>query len=215
MPSTHLPTSACFSVAGAAKTPASSLLDVHPRDRARDHELLDLGGALKDVVDLGVAVPALDRELARVAVAAKDLDRALGDPHRHLSRLQLAHRALGVLEGDVVAAHPRRPPDQQAGGIDLELHPGERERDRLVLDDLASELLALLRVLERVLVGGAGDPEGLRADGGARGLERLHGRLRLAPLAFAHAREALVELLLPAENVAPGDAAVVEEHIRG
>ncbi len=62
------------------------LLDVHPRDRARDHELLDLGGALEDVVDLGVAVPALDGELARVAVAAEDLDRALGRPTRRPRR---------------------------------------------------------------------------------------------------------------------------------
>src|SRR5438270_3060849 len=168
------------------------LLDVHPRDRPRDDQLLDLGGALEDVVDLGVAVPALDRELARVAVAAENLDRALGNPHGHLSRLQLAHRALGVLERDVVASHPRSPPDEQAGGVDLELHPGERERDRLVLDDLASELLALLGVLERVLVGGSRDPKGLRADGGARGLEGHHGRLRLAALAFAHARDALI-----------------------
>ena len=29
------------------------LQDLHPRDRPRDHELLDLGGALEDVVDLG------------------------------------------------------------------------------------------------------------------------------------------------------------------
>src|SRR5947208_6406579 len=83
-----------------------ALFDVHPRDRARDHQLLDLGGALEDVVDLGVAVPALHRELARVAVAAENLDRTLGDPHCHLTRLQLAHRALGILEWNAVAAHP-------------------------------------------------------------------------------------------------------------
>ena len=29
----------------------TALLDVHPRDRTRDHQLLDLGGALEDVVD--------------------------------------------------------------------------------------------------------------------------------------------------------------------
>jgi hypothetical protein len=30
---------------------STKLLDVHPRDRTRDHHLLDLGGALEDVVD--------------------------------------------------------------------------------------------------------------------------------------------------------------------
>src|SRR5207245_171225 len=108
-----------------ARSPKSSpvqLLYVHPADRTRDHELLDLGRALEDVVDLRVAVPALDRELPRVAVAAEDLDRALGHPHGHLARLELAHRALGALERDLVAAHPGRAPDEQPGGVDLGLH---------------------------------------------------------------------------------------------
>ena len=58
-------------------------------------------------------------------------------------------------------------------------------------------------------------PERLRAHGRARGLERLHRRLRLALLALAHPREALVELLLAAEHVARRHAAVVEEHVGG
>src|ERR1700750_267022 len=55
----------------------SSLFDVEAGDRAGDDQALDLGGALEDGVDLRVAVHALDRELARVAVAREDLDRAL------------------------------------------------------------------------------------------------------------------------------------------
>src|SRR4051794_10991438 len=74
------------------------LPDVHSRDRPGDDQLLDLGRALEDVVDLRVAVPALHRELPRVAVAAQDLDRPLGRPHGNLAGLQLGHRALGVLE---------------------------------------------------------------------------------------------------------------------
>ena len=187
-----------------------SLLDVHPRDRSGDDQLLNLSRTLEDVVDLRVAVPALDGELARVAVAAEDLDRPLGDPHGDLAGLELRHRALGVLEWHLVAAHPRRAPHQQACGVDLELHAGQREGDRLVLDDLATELLALLGVLQRVLVGGAGDAQRLGADGRARGLEGLHRGLRLAFLALTDAGEALVELLLAAEHVAGRDAAVVE-----
>jgi hypothetical protein len=34
-----------------AENPVPALLDVHPRDRARDDQLLDLGRALEDVVD--------------------------------------------------------------------------------------------------------------------------------------------------------------------
>jgi hypothetical protein len=44
------------------------LRDLLARDRSRDDEPLDLRGALEDRVDLGVAVPALDRVLA-VALA--------------------------------------------------------------------------------------------------------------------------------------------------
>src|SRR5437588_540787 len=110
---------------------SAQLLDVHPRDRSGDDELLDLRGSLEDVVDLRVAVPALDWELARVAVAAEDLDRTLGHPHRDLARLELRHRALGVFEGMAVAPHPRRAPHEQARGVDLELHARERSRDRL------------------------------------------------------------------------------------
>src|SRR5215217_6852382 len=64
------------------------LPDLPTRDRARDHKPLDLGGALEDRVDLRVAVHALDRVLARVAVAAEDLDRALRRPDRDLAGLE-------------------------------------------------------------------------------------------------------------------------------
>src|SRR4029453_8744120 len=70
-------------------------------------------------------------------------------------------------------AMPLRPihDARQTSSVDLELHVGQREGDRLVLDDLLAELLALARVVERVLVGGAGDAERLRADRRAGGLE--------------------------------------------
>src|SRR5262249_7773427 len=161
------------------------------------------------------AVPALDGELARVAVAAEDLDRPLGRPHRHLTSLQLAHRALGVLEWNLVSPHPRGPPNEQADGVDLELHPRQSERDRLVLDDLAAELLALLGVLQRVLVRRPRNAESLRGDGRPGGLERLHRRLAGGFLALAHAGDPLLELFLATEDVSDRNAAVVEKHVRG
>src|SRR4051812_9273742 len=175
-------------------------------DGAADDQALDLRRALEDRVDLRVAVPALHGELARVAVAAEDVHRALGRPQRHLAGLELAHRALGVVERLVVAAHPRGPPHEQASGVDLELHVGQRERDRLVLDDRLAELDAVARVLERVLVRGAGDAERLGADGRAAELERAHRGLRASALALAGAGEALVELLLAAEQARARDA---------
>src|SRR3954465_10548186 len=128
------------------KRPGRPLAQARAADRAGDDEALDLRGALEDRVDLRVAVHPLDRVLARVAVAAEDLDRALGAPHGDLAGLELAHRALGVRERAAGPAPPRRAPAEQAGGVDLHLHVGERERDRLVLDDRAPELGALLRV---------------------------------------------------------------------
>ena len=74
----------------------SGLLDAEAGDGPGDDELLDLLGALEDVEDLGVAVPALDGVLAGVAVAAEDLDGPLGDPHGGAAGLELGLRALGV-----------------------------------------------------------------------------------------------------------------------
>src|SRR3954451_23163028 len=92
--------------------------DLVAGDRAADDQSLDLRGALEDRVDLGVAVPALDWVLARVAVAAEDVHRSLGRPERDLARLELGHRALGVVERLAGAAHPGGAPDEQAGGVD-------------------------------------------------------------------------------------------------
>src|SRR6266542_2798999 len=71
-----------------------------------DHDPLDLRGALEDRVDLGVPVPLLHREVLDVAVASQDLHGLLGDPHRHLARLELRHGPLGPLEV-TVASQPR------------------------------------------------------------------------------------------------------------
>src|SRR4051794_18474430 len=192
-----------------------SLFDVKAGDRAGDDEALDLRGSLEDRVDLRVAVHPLDRELAGVAVAAEDLDRPLGHPNGDLAGFQPRHRALGVFESVAVAAHPGGAPDQQPGGVDLELHVRQVEGDRLVLDDLPTELFALFGVLERVLVGRPGDPERLRADGRAARLEGLHRRLRFGLLALADAGQAFVELVFAAKQAGARDAAVVEVDVGG
>ena len=79
-------------------------------ERARDHHLLDLVGALADREDLRVAVEAADRVLLDVAVAAVDLHGLLGAAHRQAAGLELR---LGggqreVAPGVLLAARPCR-----------------------------------------------------------------------------------------------------------
>src|SRR5437764_7280482 len=84
----------------------AELLNTHARYGSCDHQLLDLLGPLEDVVDLGVAVHALDRVLPRVPVPAVDLDGPLGHPHRHPAGLQLGLGSLGIAIA-AVAGEPR------------------------------------------------------------------------------------------------------------
>src|SRR5207253_1729041 len=181
----------------------------------RDDEALDLAGAFEKGVDLGVAVPLLDGEVADVAVAAADLDRLLGDLHRHLAGLELRHRAFGLGELATVAAFPQGPPDQRAGGLDLGRHVGEHEGDRLVLDQGASELLALLRVLQGELEGSASDAERLGAHDRPRQLEGLQSDRGALVVALAGALESSLELLDATEHVLERDRAVLEQHLGG
>src|SRR5467141_1130623 len=136
---------------------------------SRNDQSLDLARAFEQGVDLGVSMPLLDGEVPDVAVTAADLDRLLGDLDRNLAGLQLRHRALGLLELSAAAALPQRAPDQRPRRLDL----GRHERDRLVLDQRAAELLAFLGVLQRELECRAGDAERLRANDRSRQLERL------------------------------------------
>src|SRR5213593_2132865 len=174
---------------------ATAALPLAGRQRPRDDQALDLAGAFEERVDLGVAVPLLDREVADVAVAAADLDRLLGDLDRHLAGLQLRHRALRLLELAAVTALPQRPPYQCSRGLDLGRHVGEHERDRLVLDQRASELLALLGVLQGELERRPRDAERLGSDDRPRQLERLQGDGRALVRAFPGALQARLELL--------------------
>src|SRR5258708_2419290 len=154
-------------------------------DRACDDSALDLAGALEQRVDLGVAMPALDRQLADVAPASADADRLVGHPVGDLAGLELGHRTLRLVELLRVASHPRRAPAEHAGRLDLGGHVSEQEGDRLVADDRAAELDTGGRVVERVLIRGAGDADCLGADCRAR---ELQGAQRAAVALFGVAR---------------------------
>src|SRR5262245_62729061 len=81
--------------------PEAPASDPIPRSRARlskseqvagDHHALDLGGALADLGELGVAEHALDRELRDVARPAVDLEGLGRRLHRDLGGEDLGHR---------------------------------------------------------------------------------------------------------------------------
>src|ERR1700694_1413105 len=141
-------------------------------DGARDDEPLDLRRAFPDLVDLRVPEPLLDRVLLDVAVAAEHLDGVGRHLHGNVRREALGHRAFRALERPALRRHPSGTPDEQARGVDLHRHVGELEADRLVLPEGLAELLAVLGVLERELIRGAGDADGSRPGSGAVSLQR-------------------------------------------
>ena len=82
----------------------------------RDDQAVDLVGALVDARDARVAVGALDRELARIAVAAEHLHRLVHDVGERLARPHLVDRALDgeALDGLEHAARRRPRPRPRA-----------------------------------------------------------------------------------------------------
>src|SRR3546814_10243105 len=84
-----------------------------------------------------------------------------------------------------LVGEPCGPPHEQAGGVDLCLHVGEHEADRLVHDDRLAEGLALLGVLQRVLVGSPGDAHGHGGHGRARSEEHTSELQSLMRISYA------------------------------
>ena len=90
---------------------------------------------------------------------------------------------------------------RHAAPIKRPLHAAAREQARdlgeathVAHHDRLAEGPALLGVVQRELVGRAGNAQGLRTDGRAARLERLHRGLALGSGALTGAREPLVEL---------------------
>src|SRR5258706_3511458 len=119
-----------------------------PDDMPRDDQLLDLGRALVDLGDAGVAVVALDREVLEVSRAAVDLHGLARAEVRGARREQLRGRRLAGVRAALVL-QPRRAEDAELGGVEARRHVGDLELDGLEGRDRAAELLALLRVLHR------------------------------------------------------------------
>src|SRR3954464_7774329 len=129
------------------------------KDLFGDHEPLDLRGALVDLEQLRVAHQLLDGVLLHVPVAAEDLHGVGRHLHRRVGREALRERR--VERGAVAAVeHPGRLPGEQASSFDLGSHVGDHEVDALVHRARHVEGDALLRILDRELVGRLGDADG-------------------------------------------------------
>ncbi len=88
---------------------------------AADDEPLDLVGAFEDLHDFGFAHVAFDGEVARVAVAAEDLDCVGGDAHRVVGGDEFGDgRFFAVGQAGVFEAGgmPSRPASREDSAID-------------------------------------------------------------------------------------------------
>ena len=72
-----------------------------PQQAAPDDVALDLGGAVPDALDAGVAPEARQRQVAHQPHAAVDLDRFVGHPRQHLRGV---HRFIPARAGNTRAA---------------------------------------------------------------------------------------------------------------
>jgi hypothetical protein len=176
----------------------------HPGDAREqapgDDQLLDLGGALVDLGDLGVPEVPLHLVLLDEAVAAVHLDGVGGDAHRGLRREELGHGRLRPVGRARILA-PGRAEREQAGRLDRGRHVGQHPLHHLVLADGHPEAPALPGVGRRRLVRGLRDAHRLRRDADTPGVERPERDL-----------ESLSHLAQP---VGGGNPAALEEELGG
>src|SRR6478735_42702 len=123
-----------------------------------DQHQLDLRGTLPDLQDLGVPVVARHGELVDEAIAAEYLG---GIPRIVHGRLACDHLSYGRLRLERLAGqHPcGRVVVGQAGRVRPRFHPGDLERNGLVLADFVTERPALAGVFDgqvNAALGGAG-----------------------------------------------------------
>ena len=138
-----------------------------------DHHLLHLVGALADREDLRVAVEAADRILLDVPVAAVDLHRLLGRPHREPAADQLCLRGRKREQLAPVLLH-RRPVGEQARGLELRGDVRDLPLDRLELRDRLAQGPPLLRVGDRLVERSLREADAHRGDPDSPALERVH-----------------------------------------
>src|SRR4051794_31171 len=117
---------------------------------ARDHHAVHLGWPFADALDAHLAVPALERHLAREAEPAEHLDAAIDDLAGNFGGVHLADRGIDL---DVLpeVALPGGLIDEQPRGAQLDLAISDHPLDRLLVGELRAEGLALFHPVDREL----------------------------------------------------------------
>src|SRR5262245_48237437 len=112
-----------------------------------DHLRLDLGGALEDRQDAGVAQQARHRVFERKTIAAVDLHGIVGRRPRHARRQQLGHAGFEIAAPSRILL-ARRMIGDLARNHDLDRHHGDLVGDSRKPDERTAELLAFLGVAQ-------------------------------------------------------------------
>src|SRR5712692_9931537 len=115
----------------------------------RNHLRLDLRCALEDREDAGIAQEPRRREFEREAVAAVDLHRIVGGRPGDAGGEQLGHAGLEIAAAAGILL-PRREIGELARDHDLGRHHRDLVGDSGEIADRLAELLALLRIGERL-----------------------------------------------------------------
>src|SRR5262249_54483165 len=168
----------------------SSLLALSAEQIARDDHAMHFGRAFADAFDAHLAMPALERHLARDAEPAEHLDATVDHLAGDLGGVDLADRRIDL---DVPAhvAFPGGLVDEQARGAQLDLAVRDHPLDRLLVGEARTESLALLPPFDREINRGAPDADHCRRIGNARmdqpGLGELEALALLPePVLFRH-----------------------------
>src|ERR1043166_625120 len=111
----------------------------------RDNQLLNVRGALDNLIRLRVAQIALDRKLGRIAVRAENAERCVGGERRRFCGGVFRDGHLEVV-GALLVGQPGGAIDEQARGFLVYHHLRDQILIHLKLADLLAELLALVAV---------------------------------------------------------------------
>src|SRR5438067_5295463 len=147
--------------------------NLHLEQLARDHQSLDLAGALSDGAQLHIAVKLLSRIILDEAVPAVDLHTLVGAAHCHFAGIELCHRRL-LSSFDTSILHRRGAQSQQTSSLDLSCHVRQLPLDRLKLAYGPAKLLTVLRVFERRIKGALSDAQRQRRDRDSSSIKDAH-----------------------------------------
>src|SRR6266851_5854958 len=124
---------------------------------------MDFRRAMADSPHPYLAEKTLDRQLARIAETAENLDTAVGDALRHFGCLELRDEGL-VANFLLGVGHPAGPINQQSRRFQLDLGISQHPLDRLPARDRLAPGGALLGPFDRHVDRALGDSKLERAD---------------------------------------------------